>query len=460
MSESPRFSADLGRSLLARWRAGKPRPTEAGVNPVQLGLRLFEEIHPGTAANILRFEAEVSGHVDTALLSTVLDELALRHAVLRTTFPPHDRTACVVDPEARPDLTVVDLTHLEASVGRRTALARANARAIEPMDLGTGPLWRVTVWKLSDTTSRLQVLAHHIVADGWSLGVFLDELSTRYAGQPLAPAFPLPPVEATPSREDLATWRKRLAGAPPLSLPTDRPRPGTRRFRSAHADVAIGADLLRRVRRLAHREDVTPFMVLLSALHLALSRTAGHSDITVGSPMAMRERHRAPGAIGPLATMLALRTDTTSARTLRDLLHAIRDTCLDAYTRSHVPFEAVVEQAGRSGASLFDVLFVLQPEIPGIRLGDLSVRPLAMAPATIRNDCELYLWQSKDGITGFLGYDTDLFSAETASLLADRFLAALTAITDDPSCEVRDVGVLSVGECVRLGGVSVSSVGV
>ncbi|WP_330177299.1 amino acid adenylation domain-containing protein [Streptomyces sp. NBC_01498] len=462
MSDNVQVPADLGRDLLARWRARTPdttAPVVPQVSPIQLGLRLFEEIHPGTAANILRFDAEVGGTVDRDRLATALRTLARRHPVLRTTFPHGDRTACAVTPEAdaAPDLTVTDLRHLGAAAGRDQARAEAATRAGAPVDLATGPLWRVAVWTLADGTARLQLLAHHIVADGWSLGVFLAELGTLYADLPLGPATPLPPVPATPDPADLAAWRDRLAGARPLALPTDRPRPGTRRFRSDHVDLSVDADLLRRVEDVADSNGMTPFMVLLAALHLTLARTAGHDDITVGSPIATRERHRAPGAVGPLATMLALRTDTTGARTAREVLHAVRDTCLDAYGRAHVPFETVAEQLGQRGTALFDVLFVLQPQLPVVHLGDLPVRPTVMAPTTIRNDCELYLWQGENGITGFLGYDTDLFTADTAGLLADRFRTALTALVDGPGQELAGLDVRSVGERERLGGLSVGA---
>ncbi|MFZ4191869.1 condensation domain-containing protein, partial [Streptomyces pseudogriseolus] len=459
MSDNPQVSADLGRDLLARWRARTPdTPATAApqANPVQLGLRLFEEIHPGTAANILRYDAETDGLLDTDRLATALRTLTHRHAVLRTTFPAGDRTRCAVTPEAEavPDLTVTDLADLDADAGRARASAEADTRAAAPMDLANGPLWRVAVWTLADGTTRLQFLAHHIVADGWSLGVFLAELDALYAGRPLGPATPLPEVPATPDPADLAAWRDRLAGARPLSLPTDQPRPNTRRFHSGHVDVTVDADLMRRVQVLADSNAMTPFMVLLTAFHLTLARTAGHSDITVGSPIATRARHHAPGAIGPLATMLALRTDTTGARTVREALHAVRDTCLDAYSGAHVPIETVAEQLGRRGAALFDVLFVLQPRPAEARLGNLPVRPMVMAPVTIRNDVELYLFQGDDSISGFLAYDTDLYAADTATLLADRFLTALSALVERPDAVLAKVDVRSAGERERLGALS------
>ncbi|MFI9788333.1 amino acid adenylation domain-containing protein [Kitasatospora sp. NPDC051984] len=448
MSDSSRIPADLGRTLLAKWRA-LPAEADTGteIGPIRHGLRLFEEIHPGTAANVLRFDAEIAGTVDPDRLAAALTELARRHAALRTTFPAVDRAT--VATEARPDLTVIDLTPGDPATARRTARAQADTRAATPMDLATGPLWRTALWQLPDGTARLQLLAHHIVADGWSLAVALAELDALYTGHQPGPATPLPAVPATADPADLAAWRERLAGVQPLSLPTDRPRPAARRFRSAHVGLSVEADQLREVRRLAEAEHATPFMVLLAALHLTLARTAGQHDITVGSPIATRERHRAPGAVGPLATMLALRTDTSAAHTARDVLRAVRDTCLDAYGRSHVPFETVAEQVGQGGGSLFDVLFVLQPQLPELRLGDLPLHPLVTAPGTARNDLELYLWQGEDAITGFLGYDTDLFEPDTAELLAARFGTALAAVVTRPDAPLAELDVAGAVEAAR-----------
>ncbi|WP_229373176.1 condensation domain-containing protein, partial [Umezawaea beigongshangensis] len=447
-AEGSSVSADLGRTLLARWRARTPEEPTPGVNPIQLGLRLFEELNPGTAVNVLRFDAEVDGPVRADDLAAALAALARRHPVLRTTFPRADRTACVVADEVVPDLTVVDLTDRDPAAGRAQARADASARADEPMDLAAGPLWRVALWQLRDGTAVLQLLAHHVVADGWSLRVFLAELSALYAGQPLPPATPLPAIPAEPGDADLAAWRERLAGAPPLALPTDRPRPARRRFRSGQVPVTLRGDLLRGVAELAAAEGVTPFMVLLAALHLVLARTAGHADVTVGSPVATRARHRAPGAIGPLATMIALRTDTTSARTPRDVLHAVRDTCLDAYGRVHVPLEAVMGKTADNGP-VYDVLLVLQDDLPPAHLGDLAVRPLTAAPSGIRHDYELYLWQGEDHLTGFLSYDTDLFDPATAALLADRFTAAVAALVDRLDSPLSDVDVTTDEEVAR-----------
>ncbi|PRY45203.1 non-ribosomal peptide synthetase [Umezawaea tangerina] len=410
------FPAALGRDLVKRWRTRAAPAPASGDTPTQAGLRLFEQVHPGTAVNVLSFAASVPGALDLDRLRSALAEVVARHPVLGKGSP----------------LDVL------AAEDRTAALAAGRARAGEPMDLATGPLWRVAVWSTADETV-LQVVAHHLVCDGWSLGVFLAELSTAYSGGELPPAEPMPATSTVVTEQDLAYWRARLADVPPSALPTDRPRPARPRFRSDDVPVALDPAVVRRVRELAAAEGVTPFMVLLSALHLVVAKVSGQTDVAIGSPSTTRERQRAPRAIGPLVNMLVLRTDSAGTRTGRDLVRAVRDTCLGAYGRGHVPLEAV-------GGAAFRVMCVLQDGLPEFRMDALPVRPLLMAPAAIQHDVELYLWLTPEGLTGFLGYDTDLFDASTARLLADRFGVALTALLDDPDVDLAELDVRTPSE--------------
>ncbi|HEX6340506.1 condensation domain-containing protein, partial [Umezawaea sp.] len=414
------FPAALGRDLVKRWRARAAPAAASGDTPAQAGLRLFEQVHPGTAVNVLSFVATVPGALDVDRLRSALAEVAARHPVLGPGSPLAVRTAD----------------------DRATALAQARELASEPVDLAGGPLWRTAVWSL-DGETVLQVVAHHVVCDGWSLGVFLAELSTAYSGGELPPAEPMPATTTAVTEADLAYWTERLAGLPPLALPTDRPRPARPRFRSDDVPLALDAEVVRRVREVAADEGATPFMVLLSALHLTASRVSGQTDLAIGTPSATRERHRAPRAIGPLVNMLVLRTDSTGARTGRDLVRAVRDTCVRAYEHGHVPPESL-------GGAAFRLMCVLQDGLPEFRMDGLPVRPLLMAPAAVQHDVELYLWLTPEGLTGFLGYDTDLFDASTARLLADRFGVALTSLLADPDGDLADVDVRTDAERALL----------
>ncbi|GLZ31526.1 hypothetical protein Lesp02_37140 [Lentzea sp. NBRC 105346] len=402
---------DLGRDLVARWRT-RSTPAATGPNPTQEGLRLFEEIHPGTAVNVLSFVASVPGSLDVERLQAAVATVVARHPILGPGEP------------------------VVSTLGNRAeALAAAERLASAPMDLDTGPLWRFAVYRLDDET-LLQVVAHHYVSDGWSLGVFLAELCAAYSGHELPAPQPMPARSTSVTDADLAYWHEKLADLPSLAVPTDRPRPARPRFRSATVPLTLN-------HAVRSSDGVTPFMVLLSALHLAVSKTSGQTDIVIGSPAATRERHLAPRAIGPLVNMLALRTDSSEASTGRELLNAVKETCLGAYAHAHVPFEQV-------GSPEFRVMCVLQDGLPSFELDGLPVTPVLMAPAAIQYDLELYLWLTPDGLTGFLGYDTDLYDAATAELIADRFGVALTSLLTSLDTPLEDLDVRTEAERSRL----------
>jgi amino acid adenylation domain-containing protein len=431
----------LGRELVRRWRdRAATGPAAIGVNPTQEGLLLFERIHPGTPANVLSFVASVPAPLDMERLRSALMEVAARHPILRSIFPSVDPpevavASCVVPPEA------VDLSHLPCEERRAAALADAEMRAAQQIDLAVGPLWRVAVWALGDETI-FQIVAHHIIADGWSLGVFLAEMSTLYSGGSLPDPEPFPATTATVTDRDVLYWRDRLAETIPLALPTDRPRPESRGFRSGNVPVSVDAPTLCQVLAVAERERLTPFMVFLSALHLTLAKVCGQTDVAIGSPVITRERHQARRAIGPLVNMVVLRTNSAGACSGRELLRAVRDTCLGAYGHAHVPLESI--------GARFQVMCELQDGLPELRMDGLPVKPLLMAPAGIQHDLALHLWKTADGVAGFLGYDTEIFEVDTARLLAQRFCTALRALAADPDQDLAEVDIATDAERHRL----------
>ncbi|MFD4636528.1 amino acid adenylation domain-containing protein [Lentzea sp. NPDC058436] len=447
--------AKSGRELVTRWRArAATATTEVDVHPAQLGIRMFEQIHPGTAVNVLSFVGSVRGPLDERSLRTALATLAERHSVLRSSFTATEPVRRTVADAVPVPLEIVSLGPLPVERRRDAALAQAGERAARPMDLSSAPLWRVTVWPVDERESVLQLVAHHVIADGWSLGVFLHELSVLYDGGVLPPAQPLPPPAVPTTEDDLRYWRDRMRGHTAAEMPTDRPRTGKPRFASASVPVSLGPEAVKWIKDLAVVEGATPFMVLLSALHLVVSAVSGRSDVAIGSPARTRERQRAPLALGPLVNMLVLRTDSAGLGTGRDLLRAVRDTCLGAYRHAHTPFETVAGQAETGGAPPFRVLCVLQDEMPAFTLGGSPLEPLVRAPASVQHDWELYLWLREDGLTGFLGYDSDLYDKSTARLMADRFALALELLTRGPDTALADLDVRTAAERARLAALS------
>nr|AGD95037.1 non-ribosomal peptide synthase [Streptomyces melanovinaceus] len=348
----------LGRRLVERWRdhsylAGEsPAPaanaSTAPASSVQEGIWLFERLHPGTSVNHLTYCGRVEGDINVYALAEALRVVCTRHDILRTTFreDPADGTLHqVVHPGLIVRPSVQDLTGLPGEERELKAAQAHRALASEPFDLATGPLLRMAVHHLSPRRSFLIVVAHHLIADGWSLSVFFRELAAAYEGEDVAVTLGKPQqyvaaerqhrggnvdvddgadpsadtAAATAPDEDAVTyWRRMLSGRLSVELPTDHPRPATPRFRSGTVAVAVPPDVAASVRAVAAATEATPFMVLLTAFQMLLARMTGQEDISVGSPTAMRQRAHAPRVLGPLVNMLVLRTDLTGDPTFRE----------------------------------------------------------------------------------------------------------------------------------------------
>jgi hypothetical protein len=270
--------------------------------------------------------------------------------------------------------------------------------ARQPFDLEQGPLLRARLLRLSEQEQVLLVTMHHIVSDGWSMGVLVKEVAALYsafsAGQPAAlEELPIQYADyAVWQREwlrgevlerQLSYWREQLAGAPAvLELPSDHPRPAVQSFRGSFEPVVIGAEVTARLKELSRREGVTLFMLLLSAWQVLLSRYTGTTDIVVGTPIANRQRGEVEGLIGYFVNALALRTDLSGDPTFHELLRRVREVALGAYLHQDVPFEKLVEELeperSLSYNPLFQVVFALENtpdfnlQLPGLSIGGVD----------------------------------------------------------------------------------------
>ena len=299
----------------------------------------------------------------------------------------------------------------------------------------------------------LLVTMHHIVSDGWSMGVLVREVGLLYHGFHRAGAeSPLEELAiqyadyAVWQREwlrgevlerQLGYWREQLAGAAAvLELPSDHPRPAVQSFRGSFEPVMVPAELTTRLKELSRREGVTLFMLLLGAWQVLLSRYAGAEEIVVGTPIANRQRGEVEGLIGFFVNALALRTDLSGDPTFRELLGRVREVALGAYLHQDVPFEKLVEELqperALSHSPIFQVVFVLQnAPLGGLELPGMNLEMLPAENATAKFDLTLNLQEAGDVIGGSLGYSTDLFEAETIARMVSHFLTLLEAIARD-----------------------------
>ena len=314
-------------------------------------------------------------------LERSLGEIVRRHEVLRTSFPTVEGVAVQrIAPVLEVGLPVVELQGLDE--GEREAEVRrlAAEEAQRPFDLARGPLLRVCLLKLGEEDHGLLVTLHHIVTDGWSLGVFIRELSALYqafsTGRP-SPLAGLPIqyadfaawqrgwLQGAVLEGQLGYWQEQLAGAPSLlELPTDRPRPAVQSSRGASAVFTLEAELTQGLKALSQRAGVTLFMTLLGAFMVLLARYSRQEDIVVGSPTANRTHSQTEGLIGFFVNTLVLRADLSGDPPFEELMGRVRRVALEAYAHQEVPFERVVEalqpERTLSHSPLFQVLFALQ----------------------------------------------------------------------------------------------------
>ncbi len=420
------------------------------------------------------------GALDLSALGRALAGVAARHETLRTIFPEVDgRPVQEVRPAAtldRLNLPVVDLTGLADTARRERELERVlRAEARRPFDVAAGPLLRTVLVRLSASGHALGATMHHIVSDGWSVGVLLREVAALYRGEEL-PGLAIQYADyALWQREWLAgevleaqldVWRRRLDGVPALALPTDRPRPAERRGRGDRVPVRLTPELWRALRGRARERGATPFMGLLAGLELVLSRAAGQDDFAVGTPVANRTREETEGLIGFFVNTLVFRSslraeDAGTARealderaTFDDLLRRVAAGAREAYEVQELPFERLVEELAPerdpSRTPLFQVMLALQntPREP-FALPGLETTPLSTSTDTALFDLTWSFSESGEvdqALEGDLEYDVALFDRTTAQRLARQLATVLAAAVAEPERPLGDLPLLTAAE--------------
>ncbi|RKH59280.1 non-ribosomal peptide synthetase, partial [Corallococcus interemptor] len=453
---------------LTRTRTDGPQP----LSFAQQRLWFLDQLAPDDASYNLPVALRLLGRLDVEALRRAFEALVVRHEALRTTFfeeegQPFQR----IHAPASWALPVEDLSSLAEAAREEETLRLATLEARQPFHLGHGPLLRTALLKLSADSHVLLVTMHHIVSDGWSMGVLIRELANLYesfsGGR--APALPPLPVQyadfALWQRQwlqgetleaQLGYWKRQLAGAPAaLELPTDRPRPAVQSRRGATVPVNIPVELMDSLRSLAQREGATPFMLLLAAWQLLLSRYSGQDDISVGSPIAGRTHAEAEGLIGFFVNTLVLRAHVRPEESFRQLLSQVKATTLAAYEHQHVPFEKLVEvlQPSRdlSRSPLFQVMLVLQnAPAEALRVPGMAFQPIPLEGNSSRFDLALTLFEVPQGLTGFLEYSTDLFDASTVQRLMGHFGVLLSSLAAQPDARVSTLEVMTAEERQRL----------
>jgi amino acid adenylation domain-containing protein len=474
--------AELARRI-AVGQAGGPARIAEPIRPAaheertdlsfaQQRLWFLDQWQPGGAVYNVPAALRLSGPLDAAALERSLQEIVRRHEVLRTTFPSAGgQPAQVVAEDLLLRLPVIDLSELPQGERETEARRLAAEEARRPFDLSAGPLLRVCLLRLASDDHLFLIAMHHIVSDGWSVGVLNREVAALYGAYVAGGPSPLPalPVQyadyaawqrrwlhAEALEEQLDYWRDRLAGAPAaLDLPTDRPRPALPDYRGATVRFELPGVLAQSARALARREGCTLYMVLLAAFQALLHRYSGQDDFCVGSPIAGRNRAEVEGLVGFFVNTLVLRADLSGDPSFAALLGRAREACLGAYAHQDLPFERLVEEIqperDASRQPLFQVMFVLQnapqqaPEVPGLRL-----EPWDVDSGTSKFDLSLFLVEQDGGLRGTLEYSTELFEADTAQRLVGHYHTLLHAACAEPNTPVSRLPLLTAQEWSEL----------
>ncbi|HYG64974.1 MAG TPA: condensation domain-containing protein, partial [Thermoanaerobaculia bacterium] len=461
-----------GAGLLAPPLVPVARAGELPLSFAQERLWFLDQLAPGSSAYNIPVALRVVGDLDVGVLRHSLEQIVRRHEALRTVFVAQDGTPVqVIEPPSRLALPVVDLSGLEEDRRERLGLELVAREAGRAFDLAQGPLLRALVVRLAEASHLALVTMHHIVSDGWSMGVLVREVSALYQSYTGRRPSPLPELlvqyadyavwqrswlQGEVLAREIDYWRRQLAGAPALlEIPTDRPRPSVQSSRGAVRGFALPAPLSSGLQDLSRRQGATLFITLLAAFQTLLARYTGQPDVVVGTPIAGRNHLELENLIGFFVNTLVLRTDLSGEPGFVDLLGRVRETVLSAHAHQEVPFEKLVEEVApeRSLAysPLFQVLFALQ-NVPQEELSirDLHLRPLDSPATTAKFDLTIALGEVGGELSGSVEYNTDLFDEVTIERLAGHFERLLSAVVEAPSSPAGDRALLSTAELSQL----------
>jgi amino acid adenylation domain-containing protein/non-ribosomal peptide synthase protein (TIGR01720 family) len=475
--------AELARSVEAA-RCGAPADvgsitrgdgSDLPLSFAQQRLWFLDRLEPGSPLYNVAAAVRLTGSLDVTALERSLNEVVRRHEVLRATFPAIDGQAqLVVTPSLNVPLPVTDLQALPQPYREAEAQRLMRDEAQRSFDLGSGPLLRVHLIRLTPLDQLLLFSIHHIVFDGWSTSVFIRETAALYDAFTHDRPAPLPelPIQyadfahwqrqwlhGAALQQQLAYWTQQLNGElPVLNLPTDRPRPALQTNHGAQVTFTLPADLALALNELCHQSGVTLFMTLLAAFDTLLQRYTGQDDICIGTPIANRTRAEIEDLIGCFVNTLVMRIrldGVSGALTFRELLQHVREVTLNAYAHQDLPFEMIVDalhlSRDLSRTPLFQAMLVLQnAPVQALELPGLTVTEVPVEVGIANFDLTLTLQDQPSGLCGVFEYNTDLFDASTIERLAQQWQVLLSGIVANPDRPIAALPIMSEAEERRL----------
>jgi len=429
----------------------------------------LEQLSPGTPFHNIPIALRMKGALDIEVLRRALDEIVRRHEILRASFVLHNgQPAQIIAPRLDVPLPVESLDRLSESNREAQLEHLVTEEARRPFDLMKEPLLRLRLFQISETDHVLSLTVHHIIADGWSMGILSRELAAVYrafiqGGVSPLPALPIQYLDTVlhqrqGAREQefqrqVTYWQQRLDHAPSiLSLPFDYLRPEVQGYRGARHDWVLDEPVVRQLQAVGHRHRTTLFMTLLAAFNILLSRYSGQSDFCVGTPVANRNRVECEPLIGCFVNTVALRADLSGDPSFPEFLDQVRATVLGAQANQGIPFERLVDELKVSRdlghTPLFQVMFVLEDRPSDVRaLGELKAYRMNVHTQTSVFDLTLEMAEKADGsLTAVFEYSTDLFAGGTIARMAEHLRALLAHIAVCPESRVSELAMLDAKE--------------
>jgi amino acid adenylation domain-containing protein/non-ribosomal peptide synthase protein (TIGR01720 family) len=465
-----RKRALLQQKLKQQGRGLKSYPLSFG----QEGLWFIDQMEPGASTYNTSIAVRLKGDLNVQVLQESMNEIIRRHEILRSVYTRvKGRPVQIVVPALTLNIPVIDLRGKPEKERQTEAVSLAHIEQERPFDLARGPVLRVSLVRVYDAEYLMLIVVHHIVFDGWSLGIFVQELKTLYTAFLKGMPSPLPDLslqyadfaawqrqrmQGETLDELLAYWKKQLEGTPGLlELPTDRSRPAVVSSRGAVYRTSLLTELLTGLNELSQREEVTLFMTLLAAFKTLLYRYTGQQDLFVATLIANRNRAEIEPLIGFIANTLILRTDMAGNPTFRELLARVREVTLGAYAHQDLPYGLLIEtlrpERNLSRAPLYQVGFALQNtpiptiELPGLTLSFLAEDQIAR---TAKADLSMVFEEVNGEIFCEVEYSTDLFEEETIKRLTGHWQTLLRSIIAKPDLPLLEIPLLTSDEQQQL----------
>lgn len=449
-----------------------PRKRKDGTAPVishaQRRLWFIEKLGTSGAVYNIAHAVSLAGEIDLGALDRAVGQLCKRHVTLRSTFSELDG-----EPQLRisPPRSVGNIELIDHCVSQEDAIAFLDLEQRKRFDLENGPLLRVLAIRISSAETILCLICHHIVSDGWSMGIALAELAALYEAERTSTEPALPelgvdyldlalhdehPEQQKRFKAQIEYWQNELAGASPkLDLPFDRARTKRRSWQGDTLEFDLGKKISSRIEEFARQERSTPFIVLLSVFHLVLRTLAQKNDTVIGTVLANRNRYESEGLVGFLVNPLPLRLKSVEGDSFRSLCARTREVSLRGFDNQDVPFDIMVEhlpiERAADSQAIFQVLFALQNNTRAkLQLGGLEATRLRLPPIGAMFDLSLELRPRMDGFQAALEFSTELFDRATADRIAKLFEHMLQACLEAPDTSLEALTVLPESQHEQL----------